>query len=70
LKWSDIKDDEIAFATGRSRGTLVAKVPNYDKLRAFLETIPKHGDTILTTTKGTPWGLGFGSRLNKANTTA
>jgi integrase len=70
LKWSDIKDNEIAFATGKSRGTLIAKVPLYDELIAFLQTIPKRSDTILTTTKGASWGVGFGSSFNKAKKAA
>lgn len=70
LKWTDIKADRISIATGKSRGKIHARVPLYQELRLLLESIPKRADTVLTTTKGQPWGVGFSSSFNKAKRAA
>jgi len=56
LSWSHIGDDAIVISTGKSRGKREAIVPLYDELRAVLVRIPKRSTTILTNSKGMPWG--------------
>jgi integrase len=70
LKWSSVLENRLEWATGKSKGRTLARVPMYDELKMLLDTIPKRAETILTTTRGQPWGVGFGSSFNKAKIAA
>jgi integrase len=65
LTWSQINDLAIERPTGKSKGRRTALVPLYRDLRAFLATLPKVSQTVLTNSRGRPW-QGFGSSWNKA----
>lgn len=65
LRWSHIKANSIEISTGKSGGKKTTLIPLYAELRAFIATIPRRADTVLTNTKGLQWGVGFGSSWNK-----
>jgi integrase len=65
LCWSNVHDDDITIATGKSRQRVQAVIPLYDDLRAVLARIPKRSPTILTNRRGRPW-LAFGGSFNRA----
>jgi integrase len=56
LSWSHVGADAIVMSTGKSRGRREAIVPLYNALRDVLAGIPKRSTTILTNSKGRPWG--------------
>jgi integrase len=56
ISWSHVGADAIAIPTNKSRGKREALVPLYDALRNVLAAIPKRSTTILTNSKGMPWG--------------
>ena len=56
LSWSHIGVDEIVIATSKSRHKRSARVPLYDDLREVLARIPKRATTVLTNSRGRPWG--------------
>jgi len=66
LKWSEIDGLAIEKPTSKSKGEQVAIIPLYDDLANLLATIPKRAATVLTTTRGKPWGTGFHNSWNDA----
>lgn len=71
LSWSHVGEDEITFATGKSRGRREAIIPIYDDLRAVLDRIPKRSPIILTNQRRRPWrNNGFGTAFNRAKIAA
>src|SRR5262249_19677971 len=71
LSWSDVGENAITFATGKSRGRHEAIIPLYDDLRAVLARIPKRATIVLTSSKRRPWTAdGFGSSFNSAKPAA
>lgn len=65
LTWEQINDLAIEKATGKSRGQRFATIPLYGELREFLATCPRTAETVLTTSRGTPW-QGWGTGWNEA----
>jgi integrase len=68
LTWNCLKDDHIHLPATSKTGA-EAFIPLYDELRAVLATIPKRSPTILTNTRGAPWGndgADDGHQLRKA----
>jgi integrase len=55
LCWTNIHEDEIVIATGKSRGRQQAVIPLYDDLRELLARIPKRSPVVLTNSLGRPW---------------
>lgn len=66
LPWSAVGPLAIDIATRKSRGDKLATIPLYPKLAELVANIPRLGETVLTTTRGAPWGSGFGASWNKA----
>lgn len=66
LAWTHIKPLSIEIPTGKSGGRKTTLIPIYGELRGLLDTIPKRAVTVLTTSKGVPWGTGFGASWNAA----
>lgn len=60
LRWDQIDDLAITKATEKSGGQRSATIPLYAELREFLATCPRTAETVLTTSRGTPW-QGWGS---------
>jgi integrase len=73
LSWHHIKANSIEIETGKSGGMRKGKrtakkvtlIPLYAELRAYLAALPKRGLTVLTNTRGDPWGSGFNSSWNR-----
>lgn len=69
LTWPQVTDLAIERPTRKSRRRKkrpkIALVPLYGELRAFLSTLPRTGQTVLTNTRGKQWRA-FGSSWNKA----
>lgn len=65
LRWDQISDLAIEKATSKSGGQRSATIPLYRELRKFLATCPKVAETVLATSRGTPW-KGWGTDWNKA----
>jgi integrase len=64
---TQLGDDAITIATGKSRQHREAIIPLYDALRNVLASIPKQSTTVLTNSRRRPWTAdGFGSSFNKA----
>jgi integrase len=59
LKWSEIVGLAIEKPTSKSRFEQVAVIPLYDDLANLLAKIPQRAATVLTTSRGKPWGTGF-----------
>jgi integrase len=66
LKWSDVREDVIEFATSKSSGRTVAVVPLIDDARSVIAELKRHRDELiaadkvpsaylLTTKHGGPW---------------
>jgi len=66
LLWSQVRDDAIVVATGKSRGRREAIIPIYDELKDVLARIPRTAVTVLTNSRGRPWRTGFTSSFDKA----
>jgi integrase len=72
LTWSHVKPTHIQITTGKSKHRRSALVPMYEELEQFLATLPRHDGvlTVLTNTRGRPWGSGFNSSWNRTKTKA
>lgn len=57
MRWDHIEDGLISVRQEKTDKRLL--IPIHADLRELLETIPRHAVTILTSSKGTPWGSGF-----------
>lgn len=64
LSWSHVERLAIAVRTQKTGST--ATIPLFGALKDLLGEIPKRATTILTSTRGRPWGSGFGSSWQDA----
>ncbi|RZI99823.1 MAG: site-specific integrase [Brevundimonas sp.] len=73
LPWTAVKDNTLAFQTGKSRKRRTAVIALTDELRAVLADIPRRGVTVLTSSDGLPWkppGNGLDSGVRRARMAA
>lgn len=67
LSWTQVGDDAIVLATGKSRGRREAIIPLYDALRDVLNRISKRSPIVLTNSRARPWTVdGFKSSFATA----
>lgn len=72
LSWSHVKKTHIQITTGKSKHRRSALVPMYEELEEFLASLPRYDGvlTVLTNTRGQPWGSGFNSSWRRLKTAA
>ncbi|HEX4160776.1 MAG TPA: tyrosine-type recombinase/integrase [Rhizomicrobium sp.] len=66
LKWSEVGKLCIEKRTSKSGLEQVAMIPLYSDLESLLAEIPRRAATVLTTTRGKPWGTGFHNSYDDA----